>query len=191
MSSGETSPYTGPSGALKADSDWLGFEDMPVGRNVTLTIKTALILDGVPMQQGHKYSGGGLEFVEGKKNKMLLNSGNRKILNGLFTTDTAKWIDQKISIYGDPTVKFGNTVTGGIRIRDKAADTMRQRADELAGGTPGPEPSGAGAEPSTPFQLDGAGPERCDGEWGETDNDAPESCGLDNGHAGECGPKDE
>ncbi len=195
MSSGQVENYTGPSGGLKADSEWLGFEDMPVGRDVVVTIKTALILDGVPMQQGHKYSGGGLEFEEGKKNKMLLNSGNRRILAGLFTTDTGQWAGKRIAIYGDPTVMFGRKNTGGVVIRDKAADAMRQRAADIAAPPPEPEPeeeTGAGVEPSSEFSLDNESPTICDGTWGMSEGVSEgEACELGAGHTGHCGPKDE
>ena len=58
MSAGSVTPHSGPSGALKADSEWLASEDLPADRDVVVTIRTALLLQDVPMDKGRKFSGG-------------------------------------------------------------------------------------------------------------------------------------
>lgn len=161
-----TKPYSGPSGALKADSEWLASEDLPPGRDVPVVIKTALLLSDVPLDQGRKYSGGGLEF-DGAAKKMILNSTNRKTLVRLFGPDTTAWIGKGVDLYVDPKVRFGGKIVSGVRIRDKESDAHAAKAAAMAG-------AGDGG--------------RCGKLCGDTADDEPQDCGLDAGHAGECKP---
>ncbi len=173
MSEGSIKEYSGPSGALK-DSPWLAAEDLPLDRDTVVTIETVLMLIGVPMDKGRELSGGALAFG-GKKKRLILNSGKRKILNRLFTNDTSQWPGKTIALYVDPTVRFGSTVTGGICIRDKAAEKLQKRAEELAGQEP-PPPSASDA------------PALCEMPCGDTTKDEPDFCGLETGHDGPCEP---
>lgn len=185
-----TKPYLkGPSGVLRADSKWLGVADLPWDRDTKVTIEHAIQVVSEKMSGNEPVNGIGLKFV-GKKKQWKFGAECLSMLNRLFTNEVSNWIGKEIFLYVDPSVMSFGVNTGGIRIRDKAADAMRQRANEIAGGPPDPEPSGASAEPSTPFALDGTAPEICGGTWGETADSPAEPCELDDGHAGGCGPKE-
>lgn len=171
MSEGTVSPYSGPSGALKAGSEWLSSEDLPTDRDIAVTIKTALLLSDIPLDKGRKYTGGGLEF-EGKEKRMILNATNRKALVRLFGANTSGWIGQPINLYVDTDVRFGAETVSGIRIRNKAADDMAKRADQLAGG-------GVDDAAETPDA-------RCEMPCGDTSADEPDVCALEAGHEGSC-----
>lgn len=171
---GKVTEYSGPAGALKAHSKWLGVEDLPLDKDTVVTIESSLTLEDVPLNKGQLFSGGGLSFV-GAKKRWILNSGNRKILCRLFTSDTAKWKGKRISLYVNPDVTYGKTKTGGIEIRDKAAEQHSARARELA-------------EPQPPSNASD-NPELCGKPCGDTNAEEPEYRTLDMGHDGACEPE--
>ena len=54
----------------------------------------------------------------GAKKKLVLNKTNAKIIAAQHGTDTDTWKGQEITLYFDPTVRFGKQVVGGVRVRE-------------------------------------------------------------------------
>lgn len=48
-----------------------------------------------------------------------LNATNAKTLWDLFGYDSDDWMDQRVSLYVDPNIKFGSKTVEGIRIRPR------------------------------------------------------------------------
>ena len=58
-----------------------------------------------------------LQFVENLK-PMVLNLTNGKLIAMVTGSDeTDEWVGKKITLWNDPTVSFGDKMTGGIRVR--------------------------------------------------------------------------
>lgn len=184
-----TKPYLkGPSGALKADSNWLGVSDLPYDRDTVVTIEHAIQIDGEKISGSDAVNGGGLKFV-GAKKQWILPAICRKTLERLFTTEVANWRGQEIALYIDPSVWAFGVNTGGVRIRDEKVEAHRKRVNELAGGEAPEEPTADDAPPAEePFSLGNS--DVCAKPCGDTNAEEPEKCGLDAGHEGECEARD-
>lgn len=85
-----------------------------------------------------------LQFSENIK-PMVLNLTNGKLI-AIVTgeEDTDNWVGKKIILWNDPTVSFGEKMTGGIRVQ------LPQTAPVAAPATPQSENPGAGME-DAPF----------------------------------------
>lgn len=95
-------------------SKWMSKEDVEPPKTFTIE---SLIKEDV---QGD----GGLEeknimrFEERDSKPLILNGTNWDLLEQMFRSDDSDdWIGKAIELYNDPTVRFGNKVTGGIRAR--------------------------------------------------------------------------
>lgn len=185
-------PYKkGPTGALKAHSQWLGVSDLPWDRDTPVTIEYAIVIAGEKMGTDDPVSGGGLKFYKAKK-QWILPSTCRKQLERMFGRDAEGWIDKEIILYVDPSVMAFGQNTGGIRIRDEKSEAMRKRARELAGVTE-PKPPVETAEPDEP-EPEGEECPADDGLCGKMYGEGEEpdgDCQLDTNHDGDCGRRPE
>jgi len=115
----EAKTFTGLSGALRT-SPWLAGEDLVGIGEVQCVIEQVLIYDEVMFDGGRKEKNvPTLKFKDKQKQLVLRTSANRKVLVTAFSSDTRKWIGRTVYLYFDDTVKFGNKVVGGIRIKEK------------------------------------------------------------------------
>lgn len=57
-----------------------------------------------------------LHFLDGIK-PIVLNGVNWDTIESMYGDDSDLWHGKEIEIYRDPTVRYGNKVTGGIRVR--------------------------------------------------------------------------
>lgn len=88
--------------------DFLKSEDMPDG-GIELTILTIARNDRNPEK---------LEIgFKGSKKKLLANKTNMRRIAHMYGTDSDNWIGQRITIYNDPEVEFGDKPVGGIRVQ--------------------------------------------------------------------------
>ena len=113
--------YTGPSGGLKKDSQWLASEDIGT-REVTVTIEHAEIYNDVAFDAGRREAKvSALKFV-GKDKRMILNATNRKTLVRLYGMDTAQWQGKQVTLYVDMRVRqVGGGYGPGLRIKSEPA----------------------------------------------------------------------
>jgi hypothetical protein len=115
--------YDGPSGAGR-DSQWLTWEDLPTGKDVTVTIEDVLLYTNVKFQGGRtKDRMLGLKFKGGSR-ILGLNATNRKCIAKQYGNTTGGWKGQKISLYVAQTQMAGETVNC-VRIRERASKAVK------------------------------------------------------------------
>lgn len=101
-------------GLAKPDTDFFGGQDLPnLQAKITVTIKNYGI-ENIRTQSGTTKKGV-LHFNENIK-PLIVNKTKLKPLVNKYGFETDNWIGKKITLYFDPTVKFGKEVTGGIRV---------------------------------------------------------------------------
>lgn len=88
-------------------SDQLNFDDV---QTHPLTITITGVKQGPPDQPVELHN---TEF-EGRPYKP--GKSMRRVLIAAWGTDAAAYVGRKITIYGDPTIRFGKDAVGGIRI---------------------------------------------------------------------------
>jgi len=88
-------------------SDQLNFDDV---QTHSLTITITKVKQGPPDQPVELHNA---EF-EGRPYKP--GKSMRRVLIAAWGTDAAQYVGRKITIYGDPSIKFGKDAVGGIRI---------------------------------------------------------------------------
>lgn len=99
----------------KPDCPYFGEQDLPEpGAVLTVTIR-AHKLEEVMSDRG-KQKKGVLYFAENIK-PLILNVTNGKAIAKLYGKDADKWGGKRISLYLDPTVRFGKEQVGGIRVK--------------------------------------------------------------------------
>jgi len=115
-------------------SNYLKKEDLQ-GKDVTVTIED--------IEPGHELAKGGtgkkekkpVLFFVGKAKMMVLNKENKTTLVELYGGRVADWIGKRITLWNDPSVKFGGRRVGGLRIRPTTPPSK-----EAAKPAPGPAP---------------------------------------------------
>ena len=102
-------------GLAKPDTEYFGGQDLPnLQAEVTATIK-GYAIESVRTQSSTTKKGI-LYFNENIK-PLIVNKSKLKPLVTKYGFDADKWIGKQVTLYFDPTVKFGKEVTGGIRVR--------------------------------------------------------------------------
>lgn len=101
---------------MRKDADWFAFEDL-AGREVTLTIKDVLFFEEYKFETGSKEQNMWALAFEGAHRKLRINAAIRKALGAMLGYTWEDWRGKKITLYGDPTVKFGKKQVGGVRVK--------------------------------------------------------------------------
>ncbi len=86
-----------------------------MGRDATVTI-AAVTVEEVARAGGVKERRPCVRF-EGKEKSWIMNRTNAKTVAKLYGKFTDAWVGKRITLFDDPTVRFGPEVTGGIRVR--------------------------------------------------------------------------
>lgn len=101
--------------ALLHPSDFLKWQEFR-GKDVTLTISDVIPRQELKMRGGRSETRPVLRFKETEK-KLVLCKTNTNSIAKVLGTEVRKWIDKKITLYPDPSVRFGKEEVGGIRVR--------------------------------------------------------------------------
>lgn len=56
---------------------------------------------------------------KGAKKKLVLNKTNATRIAKMYGNDTEQWLGKPVTLYFDPTIKFGRETVGGVRVRIK------------------------------------------------------------------------
>lgn len=107
------------------ETDWLGQWDLPVDRDVVVTIETVdrfnparrlkkKMPDGSTIDEPNKRLSIGFR---GKRKHWLAGPVSQKAISDLYGPHVEQWIGKQIALYVDPKVAFGRNVTGGVRVR--------------------------------------------------------------------------
>lgn len=101
-------------GLAKPDTEFFGGQDLPnLDAKITVTIKSYAIENVRTVSATSKK--GVLYFNENIK-PLIVNKSKLKPLVNKYGFETDRWIGKRITLYFDPTVKFGKEITGGIRV---------------------------------------------------------------------------
>jgi hypothetical protein len=95
------------------ESDVLRFVD--IDRDYTLKIKK--VEKGKVTGAGGKTSGKGMIWFEGADKPMVAGFTVLSTIADLYGKSPKKWVGQWITIFPDPTVKYGGAAVGGVRVR--------------------------------------------------------------------------
>lgn len=98
------------------NKDYLGEHDFESGEEKIVTI--ASIDTGEVMGDGGlKSTKPIMRFLEDVK-PLIVNTTNFKTMQRLFHSKYIEdWLGKQIALYGDPSVKFGREVVGGVRVK--------------------------------------------------------------------------
>ena len=100
-------------GLAKPDSEYFGGQDLPnLDAKMTVTIK-AYEIEVIRTQKG-EVKKGVLYFEEDIK-PWIVSKDKLSPIRKEYGVDVDKWIGKKITLYFDPSIKFGREVTGGVR----------------------------------------------------------------------------
>ena len=89
-------------------SDQLNYDDLTEGRTLTITVtKVGIKMDEQPVAISYE-GDAGKPYKPGKS--------MRRVLVHCWGADATKYVGRSMTLYGDPTVKFGGGEVGGIRI---------------------------------------------------------------------------
>jgi hypothetical protein len=93
----------------EAKSDQLNFDSFPTGVTRTIKITQVDVKPGVDQPVDVHYEG-----MNGKVYRP--SKGMRRVMVHIWGKDSATYVGQCMTLYGDPDVMFGAVKTGGIRI---------------------------------------------------------------------------
>lgn len=100
------------------NKDYLGEHDFLPGEEKTVTIKHINIKE-VTGDGGVVSSKPIMSFHESVK-PLIVNTTNFKMMQRLFKSKYVEdWYGEKVILYGDPNVKFGRDVVGGVRVKNE------------------------------------------------------------------------
>jgi hypothetical protein len=96
------------------DSDVIRFVDLD-GKDYDL--KIAKVERGKVVGTGGKATGKALLRFEGREKPLGAGTAILSQIAALYGNDTKEWVGKWVTVYPDPTVKYGGAAVGGIRIR--------------------------------------------------------------------------
>lgn len=100
-------------GLAKPDTEYFGGQDLPtLNDKITVTIKSYAI-ENIRTASGDCKKGV-LHFQENIK-PWIVSKEKLKPIKNKYGIDTDKWIGKKITLYFDPSVRFGKETPGGVR----------------------------------------------------------------------------
>lgn len=97
------------------DSDVIRYVDLQ-GQEYTLQIKS--VKKGKVKGKGAKETGKAMIYFEGRERPLGAGAEILEQIGRLYGNDTRKWPGRWVTIWPDPTVKYGGEAVGGVRIRN-------------------------------------------------------------------------
>lgn len=99
------------------NKDYLGEYDFSTGEEKIVTIK-GIITKDVTGDGGQVSAKPIMTFHEAVK-PLIVNTTNFKMMQKLFKSKFVEdWYGKQIILYGDPNVKFGREIVGGVRVKN-------------------------------------------------------------------------
>jgi hypothetical protein len=96
------------------DSEVIRYVDLQ-GQDFTLQIKQ--VKRGKVTGKNAKSTGKAMIYFEGREKPLGAGAETLDQIARLYSTDTRKWPGKWITIWPDPTVKYGGEAVGGVRVR--------------------------------------------------------------------------
>jgi hypothetical protein len=103
-------------------SHWRTYLESDVIRFVDLdskeyTLKIASIKRGKVVGTGGKSTGKALIYFEGREKPLGCGTAILSQIAAIYGNDTKQWVGKEITIYPDPSVKYGGQAVGGVRAK--------------------------------------------------------------------------
>ncbi len=99
------------------ESDVIRFVDIPPGDH---DVQIKEVKRGRVTGNAGKSNGKAMIYLVGKDKPIAAGAAICSVLETLFGKSPRAWAGKHITIYGDPTVKYGGAAVGGIRVRPTA-----------------------------------------------------------------------
>jgi len=104
------------------EGHWRTFLDSDVIRYVDLqdreyTLEIAKVAKGKVVGAGGKSNGKAMIYFKGREKPLGAGTAILSAIAQLYGNNTTKWIGRLVTIFPDPSVKYGGEAVGGIRIR--------------------------------------------------------------------------
>ena len=112
------------------DSEVVRFVDIADKGDITLRIKK--VTKGKVVGSGGKASGKAMLTFEGAEKPLGAGTAVLSVIGQLYGNDTRKWPGKLITIYGDPSVKFGADTVCGVRVRPVVPKEPEQKKEGAA-----------------------------------------------------------
>ena len=119
----------------KPASEYFGGQDLPsLDAKITVTIK-AYGVEIIRTEKGEEIKKGVLHFNESIK-PWIVSKNKLTPIKNKYGSETDEWIGKKITLYFDPSIKFGGEVTGGVRAEIPREALRKKCRITLKRGTP-------------------------------------------------------
>lgn len=99
------------------ESDVIRFVDIPPGDHI---VQIKEVKKGRVTGSGGKSNGKAMIYLVGKDKPIAAGAAICAVIEQLYGKSPKKWAGKMITIYGDPTVKYGGAAVGGVRVRPVA-----------------------------------------------------------------------
>ncbi len=99
-----------------AEGDFIGGDGKY--REFTLTVK-AVTLDELQLPGRSTKEGKVVLAFEKAKKRLVLNKTNGTAIKSHYGKHVKDWLGKKVTVFYNPSVKFGRETVGGVRIRPK------------------------------------------------------------------------
>ncbi len=99
------------------ESDVLRFVDIPQGDH---DVQIKEVKRGKVVGSGGKAAGKPMIYLVGKDKPIAGNAAICSVIEQLYGKAPRAWANKWITIFGDPTVKYGGAAVGGVRVRPVA-----------------------------------------------------------------------
>ena len=118
-------------GLAKPDTDFFGGQDLPnLQAEITVTVKDYSIEN---IRTASTTSKKGVLYFNENIKPLIVNKSKLKPLVNKYGFEVESWIGKQITLYFDPTVKFGKEITGGIRVKIPEPKTLVKPKCEKCG----------------------------------------------------------
>lgn len=103
-------------------SHWRTYLDSEVIRYVDIgdqefTLEISAVKKGRVTGKGGKSSGKAMIHFKGAEKPLGAGTAILSVIAQLYGNDTTKWVGKRVTLFGDPSVKYGGEAVGGVRVR--------------------------------------------------------------------------
>lgn len=102
-------------GLAKPETEFFGGQDLPnLQAEITVTIKAYAIEN---VRTASATSKKGVLYFQENIKPLIVNKSKLKPIVAKYGFETDAWIGKQVTLYFDPTVRFGKELTGGVRVK--------------------------------------------------------------------------
>lgn len=119
-------------GLAKPDTEFFGGQDLPnLQAEITVTIKDYAIES---IRTASTTSKKGVLYFKEDIKPLIVNKSKLKPIVTKYGFETDAWIGKQVTLYFDPTVRFGKELTGGVRVKmPQQTNAVKPKCEECGG----------------------------------------------------------